>query len=201
MISDPYKVLGVSSDASDDEVKKAYRSLAKKYHPDLHPNDPTAQAKMNEINAAYEQIKNPQPEYNPFGNSQGYGSYNQRQNTQSNEPSSVRAAENYINMGYYDEALNALNNAPFEDRTARWYYLSALTNSQLGNRINALNHARHAVAAEPNNLRYRQLLSMLENGGNMYQNMGRGFTVQSGGWGSFCCGLMLLRLCCPFRCC
>ena len=54
MIDDPYQVLGVSPDASPDEIKKAYRALAKKYHPDLHPNDPEAARKMNEINAAYE---------------------------------------------------------------------------------------------------------------------------------------------------
>ena len=62
MISDPYKVLGVSPNASDEEVKAAYRKLAKKYHPDLNPGDEYAAQKMNEINAAYDQIKNPQPQ-------------------------------------------------------------------------------------------------------------------------------------------
>ena len=60
MYQDPYKVLGVSRDASDEEIKKAYRELTKKYHPDLNPDDPTAAQKMSEINAAYDQIKNPQ---------------------------------------------------------------------------------------------------------------------------------------------
>ena len=59
MIEDPYKVLGVSRDASDDEIKRAYRRLAKQYHPDLNPGDPVAARKMQEINAAYEQIKDP----------------------------------------------------------------------------------------------------------------------------------------------
>ena len=53
MYKDPYQVLGVSPNATDEEVKKAYRDLAKKYHPDLHPNDPKAAEKMNDINAAY----------------------------------------------------------------------------------------------------------------------------------------------------
>ena len=57
MAQDPYKVLGVPYGASDEEVTKAYRRLAKKYHPDLNPNDPEAAKKMSEINAAYEQIK------------------------------------------------------------------------------------------------------------------------------------------------
>jgi len=57
---DPYKVLGVSPGASQDEIKKAYRKKAKEYHPDLHPNDPEAARKMNEINEAYDMLQNPE---------------------------------------------------------------------------------------------------------------------------------------------
>ena len=60
MGTDPYQVLGVSPDASEDEIRQAYRRLAKKYHPDLNPGDKTAAQKMNEVNAAYDAIKNPQ---------------------------------------------------------------------------------------------------------------------------------------------
>ena len=60
MVDDPYRVLGVSPDASDEEIKRAYRLLAKKYHPDLNPGDPEAARKMQEVNAAYDQIKNPE---------------------------------------------------------------------------------------------------------------------------------------------
>ena len=58
MVADPYKVLGVSRDASDEEIKKAYRELTKKYHPDLNPGDEHAAQMMNDVNAAYDQIKN-----------------------------------------------------------------------------------------------------------------------------------------------
>lgn len=66
-MNDPYSVLGVSRNASEDEIKRAYRQLAKKYHPDLNPGDPEAARKMNEINAAYEQIKNPSQTNSAYG--------------------------------------------------------------------------------------------------------------------------------------
>ena len=80
MYQDPYKVLGVSPGASDEEIKKAYRELTKKYHPDLNPGDPHAAEKMNEINAAYDQIKNGGAQQDPYspggGQSQtGYGPF------------------------------------------------------------------------------------------------------------------------------
>jgi molecular chaperone DnaJ len=89
MIDDPYAVLGVSKNATQDEIKKAYRQCAKKYHPDLHPNDPEAVRKMNEINEAYDMLMNPekyaakraqqqqqqrqQQQYNPYGQQRSYG--------------------------------------------------------------------------------------------------------------------------------
>ena len=59
MARDSYEVLGVARGASEEEIKAAYRRLAKRYHPDLNPGDPTAAQKMNEINQAYDQLKNP----------------------------------------------------------------------------------------------------------------------------------------------
>lgn len=91
MVDDPYKVLGISPGASQDEIKKAYRRKTKEYHPDTHPNDPNATKKMTEINEAYDMLMNPdkyasrRAQQQQSGNRQGgysgqYGGYSQRQN-------------------------------------------------------------------------------------------------------------------------
>ena len=118
MMDDPYKVLGVSPNASDEEIKQAYRRLAKKYHPDLNPGDEEAAKQMQRVNAAYEAIKNPNKNQQGYGSYGGYsqydpfgfGGYQQRTYTQSDPNENYqRAAMNYIRFGRYQEALNALN--------------------------------------------------------------------------------------------
>ena len=190
MIEDPYKVLGLSPDASDEEIKKAYRRLAKKYHPDLNPGDAEAARKMKEVNAAYEQIKNPekfrqsQPggqngyggytQYDPFGWGSSWGGYTQTQQPQGDQYQ--RAAEQYIRFGQYQQAINALSNS--EERNAHWYYLSARAHYGMGNQVTALEHIRRAVSMDPGNQTYLYMLNQMENGGSDYRR-------QAGNFGGF----------------
>ena len=222
MMDDPYKILGVSPDASDEEIKKAYRRLAKKYHPDLNPGDAEAAKKMQQINNAYERIKNPDQAgsgsqgsyggYTGYGNNGGYGNYGPFRGygsyggyaNQEGDPYQ-RSAYQYIRFGRYREALNALENC--QSRDARWYYLSALANDGLGNQITALEHIRRAVSMEPDNMEYIRTLNDIENGGTAYRNQTGNY--QGFGMRASPCASMLLcwlvNLCCfggrCFFCC
>ena len=209
-MQDPYKVLGVSPNASDDEIKQAYRRLAKQYHPDRNPGDAQAAKKMQEINAAYEQIKNPeksQPQggyggyggYSGYGGYGGYGAYGQNQERRESTEGDPyqQAAYNYIRFSRFREAINALENCT--QRNARWYYLSALANNGLGNQVTALEHMKRAVSMEPDNLEYLRALEMLENGGTAYRQQAgnyRGFSMRGSPCMSICLCLLLQRLCC-----
>ena len=216
MIEDPYKVLGVSPGASDDEIKQAYRKLAKQYHPDRNPGDPVAAKKMQEVNAAYEQIKNPdaykrtsQSGYGYGTGGYGYGRYGggarqwqQQQNSYTGDQYQ-QAAYNYIVFGRYAEALNILNSST--TKNARWYYLSALANDGLGNQVTALEHIRRAVSMEPDNMEYLQTLEDIQNGGAAYRRRAggfRGFNVRGGLWQLCLCWFAQL-FCCrgQFFCC
>ena len=192
MIDDPYKILGVSRDASDDEIKRAYRNLAKQYHPDRNPGDAEAAKKMQQVNAAYEQIKNPEKTQQNAGYGYGYG-YDPYggQRRQETGDSYQQAAANYIRYGRYREALNALANCT--QRNARWYYLSAIANDALGNQVTALEHIKRAVSMEPDNQEYLRFLSAMEHGGTAYRQQAgnyRGFTMR----GDPCTGLCLCWL-------
>ena len=205
-MDDPYKILGVSPGASDEEIKQAYRRLAKKYHPDLNPGDAVAAKKMQQVNAAYEQIKNPEKTQSYTGGSQSYGGYGydpfggawqQRSSQGSTSDQYQQSAYNYIRFGRYREALNVL--AGCHEKNARWYYLSALANNGLGNQVTALEHIRRAVSMEPNNPEYLSVLEAIENGGTAYRRQAgnfRGFDMRVSPLASLCLCYFLQFFCC-----
>lgn len=201
MARSPYEVLGVSPDVSQDEVTKAYRRLAKKYHPDLNPNDENAAKKMSEINAAYEEIKSGRVSYrSDSSNSSSYGGsgwarYDRSSNGDMHDYfAKLDAVREHIENGRYEEALHLLN--AMGVRGAQWYYLSAVANHSLGNSITALRHARQAVLLEPNNPQYIRLLSEIEQSGVEYGNwrVSNGFDTSRLAQG---CSV----LCCSEMCC
>ena len=176
---DPYSVLGVSRNATDEEIKKAYRKLSRKYHPDANINNPNkdqAEEKFKEVQQAYEQIMKEREYGSAGGTSGGYGGYGgfggfggqQRQSTYEDEESvRRRAAANFVQSGHYQEAMNVLNS--LSQKNGEWYYLSSMANMGMGNNVKALEQIREAVRLEPNNQQYRMLLNRMEGGGSWYE--------------------------------
>ena len=191
---DPYSVLGVSPGASEDEIKKAYKNLAKKYHPDVTGNSPEAEKKMQEINAAYDELMNKKTNYNPFESSYSSSSSHPYEE----EPLIFQAVQNYIRAHRFNEALTALSQIGEGERTAKWYHLSAIAYAGIGNRMEATFAARRACRMEPGNMEYQELLNYLESGRSTYHRTTMNY-APAGNIGSICCTLFALRLCCcPF---
>ena len=210
-MTDPYRVLGVTRDASTDEIKKAYRTLSRKYHPDANINNPNkdqAEEMFKQIQQAYKQIMDEREGKTSSYGGQGYGGfggfgYGQggRQDTygSSEEEVEMRAAANFINNRMFREAMNVLNQ--IAGRSAQWYYLHAVANYGMGHNINAVQDAMQAVNLEPDNFQYRQLLQQLQGGGQWYTSMGEdyGFDRSNTGFGSFCCQCLAINALC--NCC
>ena len=263
----PYDVLGVKPDASEDEIKKAYKALSRKYHPDANINNPNkdqAEEKFKQVQQAYSQIMDARKhgansyggssyggstygsgygnyggygsggyggygsngsggygsnesggygsggyggwdfggfDFGGFGNFGGFGtgyggsgSYGNSSNMSEDEMH-MRAAANYINNQHYAEALNVLNT--ISNKTAAWYYYSAIANKGVGNNVQALEHARMASSMEPNNATYQQLVRTFESGGNWYTSRQSSY----GGMPTIICSNPLLACCLANLCC
>ena len=200
---DPYSVLGVSRNASMDEIKKAYRKLSRKYHPDANINNPNkeeAEEKFKQVQLAYDQIVREREQ----GASQsswsgGFGGSYQTQDDQ--RSMEMRAAANYINAAHYQEALNVLNR--MTERNGQWYYYHAVANAGAGNTASAMEDARRAVDMEPNNMQYQQLYQQLQSGGQWYWNQGNGYGYErpGNGFGNCCCQCLCMNMLCPGCCC
>ena len=191
MVNNPYEVLGVPRNASNDEIKKAYRTLSKKYHPDSYIDNPLAdlaEEKFKEVQAAYEQIMDEREGRGPT-----YSTYGQ---TYSSEPETdeMKMVRNYINSRNFREALNTLMR--IQNRNAMWYYYSAVANLGVGNNVVALQHAKQAAVLEPNNLEYRNFANELQLRSQQYQNRGYGYGRQSFGTGNLCCDLWCMDTMC-----
>ncbi len=194
-MTDPYRVLGLEPNATDEEVKRAYRQLAKKYHPDMNPGDAYAAQKMNEINAAYDQIKNPTKQQTSYrsANYDPFADWFRQTGSQSdaNAPDAIRRASAFLRMGDYISALSVLNSMPSTERTAQWYYLAAICNTNLGNRVLGFEQISRACQMDPGNMDYQRVRAQIERSASAYeqsrQNMHYGHVDLS----RACCGLCL----------
>lgn len=180
-MTDPYRVLGVDPSASDDEVKRAYRELARKYHPDNYQNNPLAdlaEEKMKEINAAYEAItkeraargSGTQGGYSGAGS---YGGYQSNGGYQQQGGGTVyQQARQAINLGDLGRAEQLLRNAPAQN--GEWHFLMGSIAYRKGWLDEAMQHYQMACRLEPTNGEYRQALAMMQQGGPAYRPYGYG---------------------------
>ena len=175
MITDPYKILNVSPDASDDEVKKAYRELARKYHPDHYHGSPLedmAEEKMKEINEAYAMIQRQRKSGGSQQQGGPYGSYaGGRQNGGSTDPlfQQIRLA---INRGDLVQAERMLQQT--ERRTAEWHFLMGSVHYKRGWLDEAMQEFEMACGMDQGNLEYRQAYEYMRSGGGAYRPEGYG---------------------------
>lgn len=172
---DPYDVLGVSADASDDEVKKAYRELARKYHPDNYQNNPLAdlaEEKMEEINEAYDTINKMRSgggsgSYSGGGYGGGYsGSAYQQQSRDYDSGGQFAQVRQRINSGDLDGAEQMLQG--IGSKSGEWYFLMGSVAYRRGWLDEARQNYHIAVQMDPGNIEYRQALNMMQQGGYGY---------------------------------
>jgi molecular chaperone DnaJ len=203
---DPYQVLGVPSTATDEEVKKAYRDLARKYHPDNYHDNPLAdlaQERMKEINEAYEAVQSQRKAQRSGGYSaggqryggQGYGYQSGYQNGYQGGYTSryqrVRMAISSGDLNLAEELLNAQS-----DHDAEWNFLKGAICYRRGWLDEARRYYQTAVTMAPDNPEYQRALDILEGRGTAYRPEGYG-DVTTGACGDSSC----LRLCGATLCC
>ncbi len=189
-MKDPYEVLGVPRGATQDEIKKAYRKLAKQYHPDNYVNNPLADLaaeKFKEINEAYEQLSGNQ------GGTQGNYQGGYQSGGQTTGAGNFAQIRNLINMGRLEEAERLLDQ--MGDRPAEWFFLKGSVFMRRGWHSQGLNFIQQAVNMEPHNIEYRTVLNQYMNQTRQYRNVGTGM-----GGGNMdacdCCQSMICADCC-----
>lgn len=190
----PYEVLGVSRNASIDEIKRAYKELSRKYHPDSYVGNPLsslAEEKFKQVQEAYDAImkeKNGDFNYTDNYNNNGYS------NGESGEMAEVY---NLLGRRAYSQALRLLDSMP--NRNAKWYYYSAIAQVGLGNNLRGMEYAKMAVSMEPNNVEYQNLVNRLSFQSNRYgevRNVYRGGRSGFDDASDLCCKLWLADTLC-----
>ena len=186
-MKDPYEVLGVPHGASEDEIKKAYRELARKYHPDNYVNNPLAdlaQEKMKEINEAYAVLTKGGGASSQQTGGAGYAS---QQCAQQNASGVYAEIRRLIQMGQLDQAEGRLDGIANHD--AQWYYLRGVIAQRRGWMDEAAQNFRIAVSMDPTNMEYRSAANAGGGDYTTYRQQGGGTDADD------CCNLCGTLMC------
>lgn len=205
-MQDPYRILGVDRNASDEEVKRAYRKLSKKYHPDANVGSPHLDEyteMFKQVQNAYDQIMAQRKgEGDPYAQA-----FDFRQSNHTSDRQELQAVQYLIHNARYEEAYELLQRMAYEDRNAEWYFLFGLSLWGKNNPIAAVENIKKACEMDPANQQYRQTLAQMEMSRTQYQRMREPFTSAPYSCGSMCCcELVLCSICSPgifspFLCC
>ena len=164
-MKDPYSVLGVDHNASEDDIKSAYRALARKYHPDNFADNETARTmaeeKMKEINEAYDTIMKGRK-------NSGYGNAGSSTYDTSHNRSVYITVRSYINSGRIDEADTLLDGISSADRGAEWNFLKGCVCASKGWYFDAQTYFSTACKLDPDNMEYRKALNNMQRGAGSY---------------------------------
>ena len=205
-MKDPYQVLGVSPNATDDEVKAAYRALARKYHPDNYVNNPLADLateKMKEINEAYEAIQTMRK--SGGGSSRGYqqpsSSYQGGYSQQRSANGQFMDIRRMIDAGRISEAEELLDGIPSHARSAEWFFLKGHISYKRGWLDQAMNQFSTACRMDPSNQEYanayRQLAWQYQTGSPMGGGNYQGSATTGG---CTCCDMCAMYACLDCLC-
>lgn len=198
-MTNPYEVLGIKENSSKDDIKKAYRELAKKYHPDQYEDNPLkdlAEVKMRELNEAYDSLmKNHGSSNNSDSSNNNGSSYNY--NSQSDSGSSSNG--DYTNNNIYQSIRMDLNSgnvpsaeqklASMNTKTAEWNFLMGMVHLKKGWHDSAYNFISTACTQDPNNMEYRRSFNELNNRNSNYRDNYYGRRGNNSDMGNMCLNL------------